>query len=33
MSMIWHPRLEHDPAQRWLRDLIARVGQKVRNGR
>ena len=25
LSLIWHPRLEHDPAQRWLRELVARV--------
>lgn len=24
-GMYWHPRLEHDPAQRWLRELSARV--------
>jgi DNA-binding transcriptional LysR family regulator len=23
--MFWHPRLDHDPAQRWLRDFVARV--------
>lgn len=26
LSLIWHPRLEHDPAQRWLRELVTRVG-------
>jgi DNA-binding transcriptional LysR family regulator len=31
MSMIWHPRLEHDPAQRWLRGLVARIAQQVVN--
>ncbi|HET9953786.1 MAG TPA: LysR family transcriptional regulator [Polyangiaceae bacterium] len=25
--MYWHPRLDHDPAQRWLRDFIARVSR------
>lgn len=25
LAMAWHPRLEHDPAQRWLRDFVARV--------
>jgi hypothetical protein len=20
--MVWHPRLDHDPAQQWLRDTI-----------
>lgn len=24
VSMMWHPRTEHDPAQRWLRDLVRR---------
>ena len=23
--MVWHPRLDHDPAQRWLRDTIRAV--------
>ena len=25
MSLIWHPRLDHEPAQRWLRELVART--------
>lgn len=25
ISAIWHPRLDDDPAHRWLRDLIARL--------
>ena len=25
LAMAWHPRLEHDPAQRWLRAFVARV--------
>ena len=25
LAMAWHPRLEHDPAQRWLREFVARV--------
>jgi hypothetical protein len=25
MSTIWHPRLDADPAQRWLRDTIMAV--------
>ncbi len=25
--MYWHPRLEHDPAQRWLREFVARVSK------
>ena len=24
--MFWHPRLDHDPAQQWLRDTIRSVG-------
>jgi DNA-binding transcriptional LysR family regulator len=20
--MVWHPRLDHDPAQQWLRDTV-----------
>jgi DNA-binding transcriptional LysR family regulator len=23
--MVWHPRLDHDPAQQWLRDTIRAV--------
>lgn len=23
--LIWHPRLDHDPAQQWLRDTIRSV--------
>jgi hypothetical protein len=23
--MVWHPRLDHDPAQQWLRDPIRSV--------
>lgn len=23
--MVWHPRLDHDPAQQWLRDMIRSV--------
>jgi DNA-binding transcriptional LysR family regulator len=22
LKLVWHPRLEHDPAQRWLRELL-----------
>ncbi len=29
MSLIWHPRLDHDPAQRWLRELVTRVSKKL----
>jgi DNA-binding transcriptional LysR family regulator len=25
--MFWHPRLAHDPAQRWLRDFVAAVSR------
>ncbi|HEX3773764.1 MAG TPA: hypothetical protein VHV51_04820 [Polyangiaceae bacterium] len=24
-SLAWHPRLDHDPAHRWLRALIAEI--------
>lgn len=27
LSMLWHPRLDHDPAQRWLRSLFVRVSR------
>lgn len=26
---LWHPRLDKDPAQRWLRELVASVGKAV----
>jgi DNA-binding transcriptional LysR family regulator len=29
MALIWHPRLDHDPAQRWLRTLVTRVSKKL----
>jgi DNA-binding transcriptional LysR family regulator len=29
MAMMWHPRLEHDPAQVWLRGLVARVSREI----
>ncbi|TGP40343.1 LysR family transcriptional regulator, partial [bacterium M00.F.Ca.ET.230.01.1.1] len=25
ISMLWHPRLDADPAQRWLRDCVRAV--------
>jgi len=25
ISMLWHPRLDADPAQRWLRDCVREV--------
>ena len=25
LSLAWHPRLDHDPAHRWLRDFVARI--------
>lgn len=25
----WHARLEHDPAQRWLREVVVRVSREV----
>jgi DNA-binding transcriptional LysR family regulator len=28
-SLIWHPRLDHDPAQRWLRNLVTRVARAL----
>jgi DNA-binding transcriptional LysR family regulator len=28
-SMAWHPRLDNDPAQRWLRDLIRAVASNL----
>jgi DNA-binding transcriptional LysR family regulator len=27
--MFWHPRLDHDPAQRWLREVVAGVSQAL----
>ncbi len=29
MLLIWHPRLDHDPAQRWLRELVTRVSKTL----
>ena len=29
LSLLWHPRLDHDPAQRWLRELVARVSSAI----
>jgi DNA-binding transcriptional LysR family regulator len=29
MAMMWHPRLEHDPAQVWLRGIVARVSASI----
>ena len=29
LLLVWHPRLEHDPAQRWLRDLVASLSQQL----
>ena len=26
-GMFWHPRVEHDPAQRWLREFVAAVSR------
>jgi DNA-binding transcriptional LysR family regulator len=26
-SMFWHPRLDHDPAQVWLREFVAGVSK------
>lgn len=32
-SLIWHQRLDHDPAQRWLRELVARLSRKIGGAR
>jgi DNA-binding transcriptional LysR family regulator len=29
LGIVWHPRLESDPAQAWLRGVVARVGAKL----
>jgi DNA-binding transcriptional LysR family regulator len=26
-GMFWHPRVDHDPAQRWLREFVAAVSR------
>jgi DNA-binding transcriptional LysR family regulator len=31
--MVWHPRLDHDPAQRWLRDTIRSVAAATAGAR
>jgi DNA-binding transcriptional LysR family regulator len=30
--MVWHPRLDHDPAQQWLRDTIRSVAAATLDG-
>jgi DNA-binding transcriptional LysR family regulator len=30
--MAWHPRLDHDPAQQWLRDTIRSVAAATVRG-
>jgi DNA-binding transcriptional LysR family regulator len=30
--MVWHPRLDHDPAQQWLRDTIRSVAAVTVSG-
>ena len=30
--MVWHPRLDHDPAQQWLRDTIRSVATAALDG-
>jgi DNA-binding transcriptional LysR family regulator len=30
--MVWHPRLDHDPAQQWLRDTIRSVAAATVGG-
>lgn len=29
LSLAWHPRLDHDPAQRWLREFVARLSTEL----
>lgn len=29
VNLLWHPRLEQDPANRWLRDLLVRAARTV----
>ena len=29
LLLIWHPRFEHDPAHRWLRQLTFDVGRRL----
>jgi DNA-binding transcriptional LysR family regulator len=29
LRLIWHPRLDNDPAQRWLRDSLVDVGKRL----
>lgn len=28
-SLLWHPRLDHDPAHVWLRQFIAKISRAV----
>jgi LysR family transcriptional regulator, nod-box dependent transcriptional activator len=28
-TMVWHPRADHDPAHRWLRDHVAAVASQL----
>ncbi len=32
-DMIWHPRLEDDPAHRWFREQMRTVGQRMTQSR
>jgi DNA-binding transcriptional LysR family regulator len=32
VSLAWHPRLDRDPAHRWLREQIVEIGVTFRNG-
>jgi DNA-binding transcriptional LysR family regulator len=29
LHLLWHPRLEHEPANRWLRDVFVRAAKDV----
>ncbi|TGV64267.1 LysR family transcriptional regulator, partial [Mesorhizobium sp. M2D.F.Ca.ET.160.01.1.1] len=31
ISLLWHPRLDADPAHRWLRGLVKEVCGSARN--
>jgi DNA-binding transcriptional LysR family regulator len=32
VTALWHPRVDADPAQRWLRELVAKVCKKAYPG-
>ncbi|MEO8801148.1 MAG: hypothetical protein ABI551_24870 [Polyangiaceae bacterium] len=29
MALVWHERTQHDPAHKWLRELIAEIAKTV----